>query len=277
MNFLDKVLEVAKNNDSVRLVVMNGSRVNPNIIPDKYQDYDIIFYVNNYQEFIKDLSCVCKFSEILVEQTTKDQRDGFETIKNSFIYMAQYKDGKRLDLTVRDIKFGVEDFNKDSLSKVLLDKEGLDLINNPNESSYYIKEINKTDFDFCVNEFYWVCPYIAKGINRGQLFYAVKHLNIIRDELEIMIDWWIASKNNYSISVGKGKSRYQDLLPKDIYNKYVLTYPKLEKDEIVKSLKTSIVLFDYLAKELSREHNLIYKENLSLEVICFINGILTKI
>ena len=273
MEFLDKVLEVAKNNPSVRLVVMNGSRVNSNIIPDRYQDYDIVFYVDNYQEFIKDLLFVNTFGEILVEQTTKDQRDGFETIKSSFIYMAQYRDGNRLDLTIRDIKYALEDFSNDSLSKVLLDKEGLNLINNPNESSYYVKEINQKDFDFCVNEFYWVCSYIAKGIIRGQLFYAIKHLNIIREELEMMIDWWIGSENDYSIAVGKGKNRYQDLLPKDIYNQYVSTYPKLTEEEILKSLRTSIILFDYLARCLSKDNNLVYLEDLKSEMLSFFDDI----
>lgn len=277
MEFLDKVLEVAKNNPSVRLVVMNGSRVNPNIIPDRYQDYDIVFYVDNYQEFIKDLLFVNTFGEILVEQTNKDQRDGFETIKSSFIYMAQYRDGNRLDLTIRDIKYALKDFSNDSLSKVLLDKEGLNLINNPNESSYYVKEINQKDFNFCVNEFYWVCPYIAKGIIRGQLFYAIKHLNIIREELEMMIDWWIGSKSDYSIAVGKGKSRYRDLLPKDIYNQYVSTYPKLTEEEILKSLKTSIVLFDYLARYLSKDNNLVYLEDLKSEMLSFFDDIYFKI
>ena len=96
MTFLDKVLEVAKNDDSVRLVVMNGSRVNPNIIPDGYQDYDIVFYVDNYHVFLKDLSFISKFGEILVKQTTDDQRDGFETIKSSFIYMTPLKYRKKI-------------------------------------------------------------------------------------------------------------------------------------------------------------------------------------
>ena len=54
MSILDKLLDLASKNNSVRAVVMNGSRVNPNIESDKYQDYDIVFYVNNYQEFIKE-------------------------------------------------------------------------------------------------------------------------------------------------------------------------------------------------------------------------------
>jgi len=270
MTFLDKVLDIARNKESVRLVVMNGSRVNPNIAPDKYQDYDIVFYVFNYKEFLKDNAYLNTLGEVLVKQYSSDQRDGSLNIEDSFIYMIQFKDGNRLDLTIRDIKYAVADFNDDSLSKVLLDKEGLSLIDNPNESSYYVKPITKEDFNFCINEFYWVCPYIAKSVKREQLFYAIKHLDIIRHELETMIDWWIGDKHNFKISVGKGKSRYKDLLPEDIYNQYILTYPNINEKNIINALIVSINLFDYLANELKEKYNLKYSTDLKLEMLSYL-------
>ncbi|PKK95492.1 MAG: hypothetical protein CVV60_00950 [Tenericutes bacterium HGW-Tenericutes-5] len=269
MSLLDKLLDLANKNNSIRALVMNGSRVNPNITPDEYQDYDIVFYVNNYQGFIKDFSFIDTLGEVLVKQTSLDQRDGLETINESFTYMVQYKDGSRIDLTIRDIKYVLEDFKSDSLSMVLLDKEGLGLDNNPNESSYYVKKITKEDFTFTVNEFYWVCPYIAKGIKRRQLFYAMKHLDIIRHELENMIDWWIGDNHNFEVSVGKGKSRYKDLLSQGIYRQYVLTYPKLSRIEITKALKIAINLFDLLASELAKTYNFIYDNTIKENILLF--------
>lgn len=273
MSILDKLLDLANKNNSVRAVVMNGSRINPNIESDKYQDYDIVFYVNNYQEFIKDLSFIDTFGEVLVKQTSLDQRDGLETINDSFTYMAQYKDGSRLDLTVRDVEYVIEDFKNDSLSMVLLDKDNLDLINNPNESSYYVKKITKEDFRLCVNEFYWVCPYVAKGIARNQLFYATEHMNIIRHELENMIDWFIGSKFDFKLSVGKGKSRYQELLSKEIFETYKSTFPKLDKKDIGMALKTAINLFDRLALDLSNNHGFEYSPDLANEILNFLDRI----
>jgi aminoglycoside 6-adenylyltransferase len=273
MSILDKLLDLANINNGIRIVVMNGSRVNPNIESDKYQDYDIVFYVNNYQEFIKDFSFIDSLGEVLVKQTSLDQRNGLETISDSFTYMTQYKDGSRLDLTIRDVKYVIEDFKNDSLSMVLIDKDDLDLINNPNESSYYVKKITKEDFRLCVNEFYWVCPYVAKGLARNQLFYAMKHMNIIRHELENMIDWFIGSKFDFKLSVGKGKSRYQELLSKEMFEAYKSTFPKLEINEIIRALKVSINFFDQLASALSVMYNFKYSTNQKQEMLFFLGKI----
>lgn len=273
MSILDKLFDIANKNNSIRTVVMNGSRVNPNITPDEYQDYDIVFYVNNYQEFIDDLAFIDALGDVLVKQSSLDQRDGLETINESFTYMTQYKDGSRVDLTIRDIKYALKDFESDSLSRVLLDKEDLGLINNPNESSYYVKKITKEEFAFTVNEFYWVCPYVAKGLARNQLFYAMKHMNILRIELENMIDWFIGKTFDFKISVGKGKSRYQELLSEEMYEIYKLTYPKLETKEIIKALKVSINLFDQLASALSTEYNFEYFSNQKQEMLDFLSKV----
>jgi len=273
MSILDKLLDLANKKNSIRAVVMNGSRVNPNITPDEYQDYDIVFYVNNYQEFIKNLAFIDALGDVLVKQTSLDQRDGLETINESFTYMTQYKDGSRIDLTIRDMKYVLKDFKSDSLSMVLLDKEALGLDNNPNESSYYVKKITKEDFAFTVNEFYWVCPYVAKGLARNQLFYAMKHMNIIRHELENLIDWFIGKTYDFKISVGKCKSRYQELLSEEMYEIYKSTYPKLETKEIIKALKVSINLFDQLASALSMEYNFEYFTNQKQEMLDFLSKV----
>ena len=43
----DIILNTAKENDHIRAVYMNGSRANPNITKDKYQDFDIVYVVDD--------------------------------------------------------------------------------------------------------------------------------------------------------------------------------------------------------------------------------------
>ena len=42
---MDLILDVAKNDERIRAVRMEGSRANPAAPKDNYQDYDIIYYV----------------------------------------------------------------------------------------------------------------------------------------------------------------------------------------------------------------------------------------
>ena len=46
---LDLILNFTRNNDAVRAVVMNGSRVNPNAKGDPFQDYDVVYFVRSVQ------------------------------------------------------------------------------------------------------------------------------------------------------------------------------------------------------------------------------------
>lgn len=48
---MDLVLKVAKEDDRVRAVGMNGSRTNPNVPKDPFRDYDIAYLVTDMQSF----------------------------------------------------------------------------------------------------------------------------------------------------------------------------------------------------------------------------------
>lgn len=43
---LDLILRTAVNDPEIRAVYMNGSRTNPNVKKDIFQDYDIVYVVN---------------------------------------------------------------------------------------------------------------------------------------------------------------------------------------------------------------------------------------
>ena len=51
---MDLILGIAKNDDRVRAVYMNGSRTNPNAPEDLFQDYDIVYVVEETASFIAD-------------------------------------------------------------------------------------------------------------------------------------------------------------------------------------------------------------------------------
>ena len=229
-----------------------------------------MFYVADYEAFLRDQSWMKDLGDVFLSQTTLDQRDTDNPENGSFIYMLQFRDGTRLDLSIVDVGKIKDNFKQDSLSMILLDKDGYNLTDRHDESDYYVKKITKEEYHYCRNEFFWVVPYIAKGIARGHLFYALKHLDIIRKELENVIDWWIGHKHNYQVSVGKGKSRYEKLLPKDLFIKYEKTYASVNESQIQEALYSALALFDELAKELAETYVFPYEYGKKDELIKFI-------
>jgi aminoglycoside 6-adenylyltransferase len=62
---------------------------------------------------------------------------------------------------------------QDSLSQIILNKDGREIVSRCDESSYYVQPLSKEGFDFSVNEFFWVTPYVAKGLARSQILYLI--------------------------------------------------------------------------------------------------------
>ncbi|MFP4078627.1 MAG: aminoglycoside 6-adenylyltransferase, partial [Candidatus Izemoplasmataceae bacterium] len=65
---MDLILDVAKNDSRVRAVTMNGSRV-MNRKMDRFQDFDIVYFVDDLQSFLDDPKWIDGFGERLYMQT----------------------------------------------------------------------------------------------------------------------------------------------------------------------------------------------------------------
>ncbi len=266
----EKVMKWARNNQGVRLVEMNGSRVNPCIEPDDFQDFDIVFYVSDFVAFLKELSWLESLGPVLLKQTSDDQDEPIIGAENAYITMVQFEDGTRVDLTVVDIEAFRTFSQRDSLSKIVMDKDGRGEKQAPDESSYYVEPLTEEAFMRSLNQFYWMVPYVAKGVARGHVFYALKSFDILRIELERVLDWWIASCHKVGISVGKGKHRYGELLPPHWLERYSRSYCSADEAQIRDALFQAVELFDEVAKELSKIHRIEVAEDTKDKVLDFV-------
>ena len=55
------LLETAKADDRILAVYMNGSRTNPKVSKDIFQDYDIVYVVGETKTFIQDRDWIHRF------------------------------------------------------------------------------------------------------------------------------------------------------------------------------------------------------------------------
>ncbi|NTU65427.1 MAG: aminoglycoside 6-adenylyltransferase, partial [Chloroflexi bacterium] len=169
---LDLILTYAREHDEVRAVVMNGSRVNPNAKKDPFQDYDIVYYVRDVEPFRRNLDVVKYFGEIMILQTPEDMADPPPEGDGHYAYLMQFMDGNRIDLSF-DALHQTDVTLKDSLSLVLLDKDNLlGELPPPSDAGYLPRPPTAKAFDDCCNEFWWLNPYVAKGLWRDELTYA---------------------------------------------------------------------------------------------------------
>ena len=121
---LGLILNMAEEDERVRAVIMNGSRVNPNAPRDFFQDYDIVFIVTDVSLFVRDRSWISRFGELMIMQTPEEMDDPPPENDGRFTYLMQFVDGNRIDLSLYPVA-KIKEMERDSLSLLLLDKDGI--------------------------------------------------------------------------------------------------------------------------------------------------------
>jgi aminoglycoside 6-adenylyltransferase len=278
---LELILDVARRDERIRAVILNGSRANPNAKKDIFQDYDIVYFVNQLETFTENHNWIDAFGERLILQMP-DQMNlpGYENNceKVVFAYLMLFKDGNRVDLTLFPMDKLETHFVFDSLSVLLLDKDNIfGELPPPSEADYLIRKPTEKEFADVCNEFWWVSTYVAKGLRRNQITYAKDFLeNTVRKMFLKMLEWQIGIENNFSVNFGaSGKylSRYVDVA---FYEKILQTYADAKPENIWKSLFLMAEIFEESAKTVAARLGFTYNAEESENVIKYLENVKNK-
>ena len=87
---LDLILQIAKKLQ-VDAVAISGSRTNQKVQTDEFQDYDLVYVVDDIDTLTSDLSWLDQFGERIIEQEV--------TLGHRRLYLMLFEDGNRIDLT----------------------------------------------------------------------------------------------------------------------------------------------------------------------------------
>lgn len=162
---LDLIINTAKEDERIRAVIMNGSRVNPNVKRDCFQDYDIMYVVKNIQSFTSNHNWIHRFGEIMIVQMPEEMSLLPADEDGKFPYLMQFIDGNRIDLTLVPADLIHTFVGQDSLSKLLLDKDGcVEEFPPASDKDYMIKKPTEKEFLDCCNEFWWCSTNVGKGL-----------------------------------------------------------------------------------------------------------------
>ncbi len=223
------IMDFIERDDNISAAVLNGSRANPNAPRDFMQDYDIAFYVDSLEEAQKyktDPSWIHDFGDLVMFQQN-------EYITDAFIFLLQYFDCLRLDLSFHDIRNFGANLAADSLSLIIYDRDkAAGQLPNSNESSYYVQKPTEEKWDETLNELWWLQTYIAKELWRDEMP-LVKQLydNILMNHLRDLVSWHIAAYRDWMVNVGHGGKWFRHLLPQELYEEYLSFYSSADKGE----------------------------------------------
>ena len=259
---IDLIIGFAQNDDRIRAVLMNGSRVNPNATKDIFQDYDIVDLVIDVEPFKDEDYILSHFGETIIIQKPEDKIYPSPVGDGRYNYNMQFLDGNRIDLSFFNMN-RIDELTKDSLTEVLLDKDHIiPNLSEASESSYLIKEPTEKLFDDCCNEFiFGLASHIPKTIWRKELPLLKAYIDVVlRGPLINMLEWDIGIKTGFGTSIGKAGRHLQKYLEPEIYREFEQIYTDSNYDDIWNSLFLFYKLFKKTAESVAKEYGFQFPE-----------------
>jgi aminoglycoside 6-adenylyltransferase len=255
---MDLILSTARADQRIRVVELNGSRTNANAPRDRFQDYDIVYFVTDMDSFLKDHSWVDIFGKRIIMQMPEAMSLFPREFPGTFAYLMIFEDGNRIDLTLRPLSDLDRGLPEDTLSVILLDKDNrLPPRPPPGDEQYWVKKPSPEFFDDCCNEFWWVSTYAAKGLARKELLYAAEALNsLVRPQLLRMLSWQVGIATHFSVSVGKFGKYLDKYIPAETWDRLLQTY----RNDTAEALRGCQALFRESSRAVAEQLGFTYPD-----------------
>lgn len=255
MNLILQIAESLK----VDAVALSGSRTNDHAPKDEFQDYDVVYLVDNLENLISDLSWLDQFGNRLIEQ--------HNILGNRRLYLMLFEDGNRIDLTLCPKDHIQEWVDSEAGYTVLVDEKGLFESYTTSPERYWTSPASQIDFEKACNEFWWVSAYVVKGICRNQLIYATDHLyGICQQELLKLLAWQVAADKG-TVDVGKNYKYLFQYLPAEKEKEFSNLLDFSSKEKITQSLFSTMNHFHREAQAFSLKTGFPYDKETAEKMI----------
>ena len=243
----------------VNAVAMSGSRTDTKAPKDEFQDYDVVYVVDDLDNLTSDLSWLDQFGTRIIEQ--------HNVLGNRRLYLMLFEDGNRIDLTLCPTEYIQEWVDSEAGFTVLEDTKGLFEPYLPSPQRFWTSPASAIEFDKACNEFWWVSAYVVKGICRKQAIYATDHLyGICQQELLKVLAWRFAADKG-TIDIGKNYKYLFNYLPAEKEKEFSNLLDFSSLDKITQSLYATMELFHQEAQSLAQKMGFNYDKEVAEKMI----------
>ena len=135
---LGLILQIAKKLQ-VDAVALSGSRTNPKVQTDEFQDYDLVYVVDDIDNLTSDLSWLDQFGKRIIEQ--------HNILGNRRLYLMLFEDGNWIDLTLCPKDHIQEWVESEADFTVLEDPKVLFVPHSPSPERFWTSPASETDFE----------------------------------------------------------------------------------------------------------------------------------
>lgn len=276
MEIRNQKLQAIKNwihdNEDIRAALITSSLVNPLAPIDDFSDLDIELVFQETEYYLENKEWINLFGKVLnYYEEDSEAFQGKHAMK-----MVQYIDGVKVDFKIYSVdQFKSEVANQklpedwDIGYSIIADKDQITKhLQPPTHQISIIKKPSFEEFQEVVKDFWWDVTYLPKCLARKDLFYLKFMVEkIIRVEYLIpMIEWYIASNNNWQITTNKYGRLFQKYLTTDEWEKLEETFAGSKIEENWIACGKMLDVFDEMAKEVANKLDFNYDNEKAMAI-----------
>ena len=239
----------------VDAIALSGSRTDTKAPKDEFQDYDVVYVVDDLDTLTSNLAWLDQFGARIIEQ--------HNILGNRRLYLMLFEDGNRIDLTLCPKEHIQEWVDSEAGFTVLVDEKSLFESYSPSPQRFWTSPASETDFEKTCNEFWWVSAYVVKGICRKQVIYATDHLyGICQQELLKILAWKVA-RDRGVVDIGKNYKYLFQYLQTEKEKEFSALLDLSSLDKITQSLFATMQLFHQEAQSLAQKMGFKYEKEVA--------------
>lgn len=281
---LGRVLRWAASVATVRAVILESSRAIPDAPRDALTDYDVSFLVTDPATWQAPGDWVRELGEPLLRVRDVVEVDGRPApllVQNDMLLFA---DGAKIDCSFWPVEIAARIAEQSVLPvewahgyRVLLDKDGLTTDwPSPTGNAYRPVPPALDEFQAAVEEFWWLCTYVAKNLWRGELLtarvlfeYELRHLTLLR-----FVIWRIGVDSGWTARPGFFGRGVPALMGEALWEEWRASEQFLgTADEIWAALWRTIELFQVLATGIAADLAFAYPTDLDARMVSYLRDI----
>jgi len=276
---LNDIINWAKHNNDVRAVLLTSSLVNPYAPVDDFSDLDIEIIFDDNAFYVTDAVWIKEFGDpIAMVEEDESYFDEKHAMK-----MVLYDDHVKVDFKLISKQKFLQEVQLSELPedwdigyKVLLDKDGI--TNNMKPPTYHVAFVTKPTrekFKQVLNDFWWDTTYVAKCLARDEIFYAkfISENNIRTDYLTPLIEWYLASQNQWNLSTNKHGRLFKKYIDGELWRVIEHTFSGCDLHDNWNALFSMADLVSKIGTDLALKLNYEYPFSLETKVRKYLTAV----
>lgn len=264
---------------AIRALILTSSRARPGAPVDVFSDYDVIVAVTDAVAFHSDDTWLSAFGQPLVRWGDEGELYGTTTYFRGVVYDDEVKvDYSIWPVTLLDRVTDAETL-PDSLDvgyRVLLDEDHrTSRWRPPSYAAHVPPRPTQAAYRELVEEFWWDCTYVAKGLWRGDVVLAkfVLDCDIKHNALRRLLEWRIEVDHGWSLKPGAYGRGLEHLLPADLWTRLASTWVGPGIEENWNALSAAVTLFSQVANQVGAALGYRYPAELEERMTAYLAGV----